>query len=62
MVLQTFVMIKDMFFPNFVPIEGMVSGDLFFSIGTIFNPPKPGPQSRALCGNVCAISIAILLY
>ncbi len=24
--------------------------------------PKPGPQSRALCGAVCALSIAIVLY
>ncbi len=24
--------------------------------------PKPGPQSRALCGTVCALSIAIVLY
>ncbi len=24
--------------------------------------PNPGPQSRALCGNVCALSIAIVLY
>ncbi len=23
---------------------------------------KPGPQSRALCGTVCALSIAIVLY
>ncbi len=29
---------------------------------TWFNPPKPGPQSRALCGAVCALSIAIVLY
>ncbi len=25
-------------------------------------PPKPGPQSRALCGAVCALSIAMVLY
>ncbi len=24
--------------------------------------PKPGPQSRSLCGAVCALSIAIILY
>ncbi len=28
---------------------------------TIKLPPKPGPQSRALCGAVCALSIAIVL-
>ncbi len=26
------------------------------------NPPKPGPQSRSLCGAVCALSIAMVLY
>ncbi len=26
------------------------------------HPPKRGPQSRALCGAVCALSIAIVLY
>ncbi len=25
-------------------------------------PPGPGLQSRALCGAVCALSIAIVLY
>ncbi len=25
-------------------------------------PPKHGPQSRALCDAVCALSIAIVLY
>ncbi len=29
---------------------------------TWFNPPKPGPQSSALCGAVCALSIAIVIY
>ncbi len=29
---------------------------------TWFNSPKPGPQSRALCGTVCSLSIAIVLY
>ncbi len=24
--------------------------------------PKPGPQSRALCGAVCALSITMVLY
>ncbi len=26
------------------------------------NISKPGPQSRALCGAVCALSIAMVLY
>ncbi len=26
------------------------------SAKTWFNPPKPGPHSRALCGTVCALS------
>ncbi len=29
---------------------------------TWFNAPNPSPQSRALCGAVCALSIAIVLY
>ncbi len=29
---------------------------------TWFNPPKTGPQSKTLCGAVCALSIAIVLY
>ncbi len=29
---------------------------------TWFNPPKPGPQSRALSDAVCTLSIAIVLY
>ncbi len=28
---------------------------------TWFNPPKLGPQSRALCGTVCALPIATVL-
>ncbi len=34
------------------------------TVGSItwFNSPKPCLQSRALCGNVCALSIAIVLY
>ncbi len=28
---------------------------------TLFNPPKPGLQSRALCGTVCTLSITIVL-
>ncbi len=28
----------------------------------VINPPKPGPQSRALCGAVYALSITIVLY
>ncbi len=26
------------------------------------DPPKPGPQSRALCGAVCTLSIVMVLY
>ncbi len=29
---------------------------------TWFNPPKPGPQSRALCGTVCNLSIANITF
>ncbi len=29
---------------------------------TWFNPHKPCPQSRALCGTVCALSITVVLY
>ncbi len=27
-----------------------------------FDPPQPGPQSRALCGAVCTLPIAIVLF
>ncbi len=27
-----------------------------------FNPHKPGPKSKALCGAMCALSIAIVIY
>ncbi len=37
--------------------------DLNYMIMVIhFNWIKPGPQSRTLCGAVCALSIAIVLY
>ncbi len=29
---------------------------------TWFNPPNPGLQPSALCGAVCALSIAIVIY
>ncbi len=29
---------------------------------TWFNPPKHGLQSRAICGGVCALSIAVILF
>ncbi len=29
---------------------------------TWFNPPNSDPQSRVLCGTVCALSIAVVLY
>ncbi len=29
-------------------------------VNALFN--KPGPQSKVLCGTVCALSIAIVLY
>ncbi len=32
--------------------------DVFY-LQCVIDPPKPGPQSRALCGTVCALSIAI---
>ncbi len=35
---------------------------LDFKWSIVFNPPKPGPQSRALCGAVCALLIAMVLY
>ncbi len=40
-----------------------LSGDINIVFNLIqYMSPKPGPQSRALCGTVCALSIAVVLY
>ncbi len=37
--------------------------DVYYIVLYIINVfLKPGPQSRALCGTVCALSIAIVQY
>ncbi len=47
-----------------MPIPNCISGkDVYIlATDTLNSPPKPGPQSRALCGTVCALLIVIVLY
>ncbi len=47
---------------NILATDTIDRGSGMFGPITWFNPPKPGPQSRALCGVVCALSIAIIFY
>ncbi len=41
---------------------GFHASDIFVLVGSLSNPPKHRPQSRALCSAVCALSIAMVLY
>ncbi len=50
---------KDVYILPQIPLTKGV-GQL--GLQTWFNPPKPGPQSMSLCGAVCALSIAMVIY